>query len=83
MAARTTPGQRLAELLRELGKRKHFYPIWENNLRYNLPGQKIKPEEAALRIATLEDLIQDLYQLYPALRPASTGNLFTTPPPPR
>jgi len=76
MSTKTTPGQRVAELLRELSMKRKYYQQWERNYRLNLPGQKIKPEDAAHRIACFEDVIEDLYQLYPGLRPASTGTLF-------
>ena len=76
MASKTTPGQSVAELLRELAMRQRVYPNWIQNGRV---GRKpsITTEDAVHRIAVIEELIEDVYQLYPSLRPVAQGSLFT------
>jgi len=75
MSSRTTPSQRIEELLRELKTRKRVYPSWVDKNRLD-PKQGINATTAAHRIQVLEDLIEDYYQLYPALRPVVQGNFF-------
>jgi len=75
MSTKTTPGQRVAELLRELAMRKRVYPNWIDNHR-NKRKPAITAEDAAHRIAVVEETIEDLYTLYPALRPTTQASLF-------
>lgn len=77
MANKTTPGQRLTELLRELSTRRRVYPHWIEKHRQD-KRTGISAEDAAHRIAVVEELVEDLYTLYPALRPTVQGGLFAT-----
>jgi hypothetical protein len=45
------------------------YPTW-------IDLKKITRLEAEHRMSVLVDLVEDMYQLYPSLRPAATGSLF-------
>ncbi|MCB2379829.1 hypothetical protein LGH70_19690 [Hymenobacter sp. BT635] len=72
---KTTPGQRVTELLRELSTRKRVYPGWIDKHRQN-SKTGISAEDAAHRIAVIEELIEDMYQLYPAMRPVEQASLF-------
>lgn len=77
MPNKTTPGQRVAELLRELSMKQRYYPTWIDNHRRG-QGQKpaISPEDAEHRIACFMELVEDIYRLYPSLRPAEQGSFF-------
>lgn len=72
---KTTPGQRVAELLRELSTRCRVYPVWIDKHRQD-KRTGISAEDAAHRIAVIEELVEDMYLLYPALRPVVQPSLF-------
>ncbi|TGD82847.1 hypothetical protein [Hymenobacter wooponensis] len=79
MPSKTTPAQRVAELLRELSTRRRVYPHWIDKHRKDAKTG-ISPEDAAHRIAAIEELIEDMYTLYPSLRPVVQASLFEIPP---
>lgn len=57
-----TPGQKVAELLRELSTRRRVYPLW-------IQLRKITQADAEHRMAVIVALIEDIYTLYPHIRP--------------
>lgn len=66
MSHTPTPGEKVAELLRDLSVRQRVYPLW-------VKEYKITQEEANHRLAVLKALIEDMYRLYPQLRPMSVN----------